>query len=367
MEQAAFVLPAFLPKADDAFAKFPSTRYQGSKRKLLSFLHEACRTYSFSSVLDLYSGTASVSLMFRHMGKTVYANDYLRYNSETAQLFLSLTNEWLHSLKLDALIDKAFQSKGGAGRLVVDNYAGIYYPDSENAQIDDFCANIGDFAQQEARLLVYLMGQAMLMKRPYNLFHRANLEMRMKDVPRSFGNAKTWATSFQDHMRKLGKSFLKCDFSGPIGTAFCVNTVDLSALSIEPDLIYLDPPYLNGNGVAVDYAGFYHFLDGLVDYPLFAQGDTRYPHKPICQKASRWRTADGGLDEIGEVLRRWPSAKVAISYRGDGKPPIDSLKALLDREGYIINEHTAVEYKYALSHNFDTTEDLLICTPKSIK
>lgn len=366
MEQVAFDLPAHLPTTSEAFAKFPSTRYQGSKRKLLPFLHEACKSYSFSSVLDLYSGTASVSLMFRHMGKTVYANDYMRYNSETARLLLSLTNDWLRALDLNDLIERAFKSNGQSGRLVSENYSGIYFPDDENAQIDEFCANLNGFSDREASLLTYLMGQAMLMKRPYNLFHRANLEMRMKDVPRSFGNAKTWATPFQDHMRKLGKMLQKCDFSGPTGTALCLNTSDLSSLSVEPDLIYLDPPYLNGKGVPVDYAGFYHFLEGLVDYALFDQGNVRYPHKPIALKPSRWRTADGGLEEIRDILLRWPSARVAISYRGDGKPSIDSLKTLLHSQGYVINEHTAVEYKYALSKNFDATEDLLIGTPKAI-
>jgi adenine-specific DNA-methyltransferase len=72
------------------------------------------------------------------------------------------------------------------------------------------------------------------------------------------------------------------------------------------------------------------------------------------------------LAEIRDVLLRWPSARVAISYRGDGQPSIDSLKALLGREGYIINRHTAVDYKYALSKNFDATEDLLIGTPRQL-
>ena len=32
------------------------------------------------------------------------------------------------------------------------------------------------------------VGRALLMKRPYNLFHRANLSMHLQDVKRSFGN-----------------------------------------------------------------------------------------------------------------------------------------------------------------------------------
>jgi len=363
MAQHAFDLQGLSRSDDEAFAAFPSTRYQGSKRKLLPFLHEACKAYQFSSVLDLYSGTGSVSLMFRHMGKIVSSNDYMLYNWTTAKVLLNATNEWLADQRIESLIEKAFETNSGAQNLVSENFSGIYFPAEENEQIDCFCANLKEFSPRQAELLTYLMGQAMLMKRPYNLFHRANLEMRMKDVPRSFGNAKTWETSFPKHMSKLANNLLKCDFIGPVGAAYCKNTSDVSDIPVDPDLIYLDPPYLNKSSVAVDYSAFYHFLDGLVNYSLFSQGNEKYPHKPIALKPSRWRTAEGGLAEIGAILSRWPTARIAISYRGDGRPSIADLKAVLDQAGYAINEHTAVDYKYALSKNFDATEDLIIGTP----
>lgn len=363
MAQRAFVLPGFLPSPEEIFAEFPTTRYQGSKRKLLPFLHEACREYEFSSVLDLYSGTSSVGLMFRYMGKFVSSNDYMLYNWTTAKVLLGATNEWLATLDMPLLIERAFCSAVKAGNYVSSNFAGIYYTDEENYQIDQFCANLDQFTLQEADLLIYLMGQAMLMKRPYNLFHRANLEMRTKDVPRTFGNAKTWEAPFSKHMLGLSRGLLNYSFLGPTGTAYCANTGDLSNLKIDPDLVYLDPPYLNKSGVAVDYSNFYHFLDGLVDYSLFLQGNERYPHKPITLKPSRWRTADGGLAEIEAVIERWPIAKIAISYRGDGRPSVDDLKGLLSNSGYVIDEHIAVDYKYALSRNLCATEELIIGTP----
>lgn len=363
MVQQAFDLPIFAQSPDEAFAEFPSTRYQGSKRKLLPFLYQACKNYDFRSVLDLYSGTSSVSLMFRYMGKKVTANDYMLYNWVTAKTLLGATNEWLNSLDIFDLVERCFQKNENTHYSVSDNFSEIYYPRGENEEIDRFCANLKKFPTEQADLLIYLMGQAMLMKRPYNLFHRANLEMRTKDVPRSFGNAKTWETPFATHMLKLFKKLQKCKFKGPAGSAFCINVTDIKDLVVDPDLIYLDPPYLNKSNVPVDYSMFYHFLDGLVDYSLFAQGNIKYPHKPIALKPSRWRTPAGGLAEISEVLCRWPKARIAISYRGDGCPSIDDLKAILNQAGYVINEHTAVDYKYALSKNVDASEDLIIGTP----
>ena len=71
---------------------FPSTRYQGSKRKLLETLHHVFKTIEFDSCLDLFSGTSTVALLLRWMGKTVYANDYLEYNYITSQLMLNATS-----------------------------------------------------------------------------------------------------------------------------------------------------------------------------------------------------------------------------------------------------------------------------------
>ena len=52
----------------------------------------------------------------------------------------------------------------------------------------------------ERALFRYLIYQACLKKRPFNLFHRANLRLRTnRRVKRSFGNAVTWERSFAEH------------------------------------------------------------------------------------------------------------------------------------------------------------------------
>ena len=348
---------------EDAIRRFPSTRYQGSKRKLLPFLHAALSQHDFKTAIDLYCGTASVSLLLRMMGKRVIANDYLRYNSQTAELMLSLQSSDLDTFNIEGLIGAVFSANSAAGTLVRDNYSGIYFTDQENQQIDIFCANICLVSDLQRAVLVYLMGQAMLMKRPYNLFHRANLNMRTSSVIRSFGNATTWEAPFSKHMISIFNKLRQFPFQGPVGEAKCQNTTDLSFIKSEPDLIYLDPPYLNKNDVAVDYFGFYHFLDGLVDYNLFGSGDTKLAHKPIGKETSRWSTAAGGLEEIAAVAKRWPHSIIAISYRGNGRPAIGEIKSVLTDANYGVCEHVAKEYKYALSKSFDTTEELIIGMP----
>ncbi len=60
--------------------KYPSTRYSGSKRRLLGWMWEHIKPIKFDSVLDVFGGTASVSLMFKRYGKRVHYNDLLYFN-----------------------------------------------------------------------------------------------------------------------------------------------------------------------------------------------------------------------------------------------------------------------------------------------
>jgi adenine-specific DNA-methyltransferase len=53
---------------------FPQTRYYGNKRRLLAWIYESIKDLNFNSVLDRFCGTASVSLLFKAMGKQVTFN-----------------------------------------------------------------------------------------------------------------------------------------------------------------------------------------------------------------------------------------------------------------------------------------------------
>ena len=58
----------------DTIARLPATRYYGSKRKLLGWIHSKLKSLEFDTALDLFGGTASVSQLLRAMRKTVTYN-----------------------------------------------------------------------------------------------------------------------------------------------------------------------------------------------------------------------------------------------------------------------------------------------------
>jgi len=64
---------------------FPSTRYMGSKEKLLPYINSVVKEIDFNSVLDLFSGSGVVSYFFKTLGKQVFSNDYMKFSSEFAK------------------------------------------------------------------------------------------------------------------------------------------------------------------------------------------------------------------------------------------------------------------------------------------
>ena len=65
---------------DESMKTFPTTRYQGSKRKILPWLHECMKGYEYHTVLDAFGGSGMVSCLFKRMGKKVTYNDLFRFN-----------------------------------------------------------------------------------------------------------------------------------------------------------------------------------------------------------------------------------------------------------------------------------------------
>jgi len=57
--------------------------------------------------------------------------------------------------------------------------------------------------EYEQAIAYFALFQACIIKRPYNLFHRKNLYVRMAKVKRSFGNKKTWDSSFEEMFLNL--------------------------------------------------------------------------------------------------------------------------------------------------------------------
>lgn len=343
----------------DPLARFPSTRYQGSKRKLLGWLRDALAHLDYDSVLDPFSGTASVAYLFKTLGKTVTTNDYLQCNRHVAEALVCNDGEVLGAAQRQALAESATHTESG---FIATTFAGLFYPDDENRWLDAIATRLQTMPDGAQRSLAYFaLFQACLAKRPFNLFHRANLALRTAEVPRSFGNKATWERPFAAHFDAALDEAQAALFDN--GRKHRALRGDYLTVPGHYDLVYLDPPYLNARGKGVDYLDFYHFLEGLCRYAEWPEQVTsRRKHRPWRPVDNPWsdpRRIDSAFDA---ALDRFRESIVVLSYRDDGMPSVAALQQLLQRHGRRRVQTLRRDYRYALS-NKTGGEVLLIAEP----
>lgn len=339
--------------------RFPQTRYQGSKQKLLSWIWSQIEHLEFDSVLDLFSGTAAVAYLMKARGKQVTTNDLLRFNQVIARALIVNDQVTMSPDSASALLAAEAPT---SRRFISETFTGLFFTDEENAWLDRVTQNIHALELPEERdLCCFALFQAALAKRPYNLFHRANLYMRLAEVERGFGNKASWDRPFKDHFHThLARANAAVFSNGRRHRALCGDCLSVPS---HHDLVYIDPPYINSRGVGVDYLDFYHFLEGLTEYDRWpARITRRYKHRPYCKRPSPWTDAAEITGAFDRLLERYRNAIIVISYRSDGVPTIEELVALLDRHGRRDARQSTREYKYVLSAHRGK-EALLVSEP----
>tara|TARA_R110000803_G_scaffold190254_1_gene252775 strand:- start:284 stop:1390 length:1107 start_codon:yes stop_codon:yes gene_type:complete len=348
-----------------SLSTYPKTRFQGSKRKLLRHLALAFDTCPNNLALDLFSGSGIVTLLLRDLGYRVISNDYLKFSNNTSHVFLEVTNSILDNTNWENILDDVLHKKTlKFDPLVSKHYENIFFTNDENCQIDRFCQNVENYEDIERKVLIYAVGQSLLKKRPYNLFHRANLNMRLKTVKRSFGNAVTWEKSIYHHAILTINELKKHNFTNSNSHKVTNrNSNDLINTKLNPNLIYLDPPYIASNSKSINYSDFYNFLEGLVDYKLFKTSAKDSAHRPIVNYTSNWDAPSSAIDELKDIVYKWPDSAIVFSYRDDGQPSVDSLIKVLSLNNRSTKLLTLEKYKYALSHSNSTHEIIIISNP----
>ncbi len=340
------------------YALLPPTRYQGSKRRICPWIGGHLGGLEHNAVLDAFGGTGSVAFMLKHMGKKVTYNDSLTANCEMAVALLENESAILSDQSVERLLSQIGDTHDPG--FIANTFPGIYYTDDENRWLDGACRVIPKITDRFERAIAwYAVFQAAISKRPYNLFHRANLNIRLAKVERTFGNKTTWDRSFEKHFRHfaaLANDAIKpCDGECEVVCGDVMNVIG------EFDLVYIDPPYINKRGTGVDYFGFYHFLEGMLDYDGWPQRiDRSSKHLRLNGERCRWTDRKRIGQSFEELFDRFKYNQLAISYRSDGIPSIEELQSMLRKQNRRIKTHTHNHYRYALSKNKRSAEVLII-------
>lgn len=327
--------------------KFPSTRYQGSKQKFADWIWECIKDLNFHSALDAFGGTGSISFRLKEEGKQVTYNDILPFNYIIGKALIENENTYLEEEEINNLFIK--HSNIVYPNFIEHTFKDIYFTDEENHWLDVVSTNIRNIRNPYKQAIAYFaLFQSCIIKRPYNLFHRRNLYVRLQDVKRSFGNKKTWDTPFEIHFRKFVEEAKNAIFSnGSQCRAINCNIFDVKS---EYDFVYIDTPYLNDKGIGVDYADFYHFLNGLVDYDNWnTRIDYKSKHLRLLRQPNVWNNSETIYRAFERLFYQFRNSYMAISYRSNGIPQIKELVEMLERFGKTVNIYQSNEIKYALS------------------
>ena len=336
---------------------FPSTRFQGSKLKIVDWIWEGIKDLRFRTALDAFGGTGSMAYMLKEKGKTVTYNDILQFNYYIGLALIENEEVILSNDDISFLLSK---HKGiSYPSFIADTFKDIYYTDEENSWIDMVVTNIGALTDKYKRALAYFaLFQACIIKRPFNLFHRKNLYLRFAEVKREFGNKATWDTPFEIHFRKFTEEANNAVFSnGQKNMALSLDVFDVQG---DFDLVYIDTPYISKKGVGVDYLGFYHFLEGLVNYENWPEMiDHKTKHLRLKSKPSVWTDKRKIYSAFDRLFEKFQDSILVVSYRSDGIPSINEIEEILSKYKRTIHEIKRKDYKYVLSTN-ELEEVLLI-------
>ncbi len=338
--------------------QFPPTRYQGSKRKVARSIIEGLKHLDYHTVLDAFGGTGAVSHAFKAAGKSVTYNDILAFNHQVGLALIENPTVRLPPESSNSL----GRLREGATRddFISRTFSGIYFTDEENAWLDTAVANVRAMTGRYSRAIAWFaLIQAALAKRPYNLFHRRNLYMRTAEVARSFGNKASWDRSFEEHFRRFVLQANAAIFdSGVACAALCGDSLDVQG---DFDLVYIDPPYINRNGVGVDYRDFYHFLEGMVRFDdwsgLLDRGSR---HLRLARRRDPWSDAATCREKYRRLFDRFRGSILALSYRSDGIPSVDELQSMMADVKRRVRATQDGEYQYALSTRRGTRQVLLV-------
>lgn len=339
-------------------AQFPSTRYQGSKAKLVDWIWEQIGDLDFLTCLDAFGGTGAVAYRLKQEGKAVTYNDILRFNYQFGLALIENNETKLAPEEIEWLLTR--HKEISYPIFVQETFQDIYFTDDENAWIDQTITNIRQLSDPyKFALAFFALCQACIIKRPYNLFHRKNLYIRFADVERSFGNKTTWDTPFEEWFRSFAEEANNAVFNNRQRN--CAINSDILTLSNEHDLVYIDPPYISAQGVGVDYWEFYHFLEGLTLYDEWNKHiDFKSKHRRLKRRASEWTNKHLIGSAFEKVFQKFQNSIIVVSYRSDGIPSIEELTTLLQKYKRHVRVEQYGQYKYALSTNGETKEVLLI-------
>jgi DNA adenine methylase len=314
-------------------AMYPTTRYMGSKTKLLSEIWAVGQQFDYDTVLDLFSGSGVVSYMFKSQGKRVVSNDYMTMAATYARAMIENNSVTLSGLEALKLVNTTWESDNFVQR----TFAGLYFTDEDNAFIDNIRGGIKQIKNPQKRAIAMsALMRTCMKKRPRGIFTY---------VGDRYGDGrKDLATTFHQHFLDAVELVNGAVFdNGRVSRARIGDAMTVPAAGNS--LVYIDPPYfstLSDN----EYVRRYHFVEGLARDWEGVEIQEHTLTKKFKNYPTPFSSRVGAADAFDKLFRRHRDSILVVSYSSNSQPGLDEMVGIMSRYKKHV-EVVPVNYRYS--------------------
>ncbi|MFA6917533.1 MAG: DNA adenine methylase [Candidatus Gracilibacteria bacterium] len=302
--------------ASDQMQFFPSTRFMGSKSKLLDFIWDNIKHFNFNSVLDAFSGSGVVGYMFKAKGKKVHSNDILQYSSNIAKALIENNESFLDDNDLITLLGRHVKTNG----FIRDTFRDLYFTEEENLFLEQVWHRLKflDNPTKKAMALSAL-ARACVKKRPRGIFTYTG--------DRYDDGRKDLRTTLKEHFINAVDVYNKAVFdndqnnSATCGDIFALEKKDF-------DLVYMDPPYFSTRSDN-DYLRRYHFVEGLASYWQDVEIQTSTKTKKIKKHQTQFDSKNSVYNAFHRLFAMFPKSILVVSYSSNSLPTKEEMIEIL--------------------------------------
>lgn len=328
-----------LEKLPEQVAAYPSTRFMGSKSKLLSEIWAVASQFDVDTVVDLFSGSGIVGYMFKAQGKTVVSNDYMAMSATFTKAMVENNTVRLSMDEARALLVPNAESD----RFVSETFKDLYYTDDENELIDTLRANIAAIKDPyKHAIAMTALIRACIKKRPRGIFTYTG--QRYNDGRKDL--QKTFTQQFLEAVEAVNAAVFD---NGKKNISKRGDAMDLKVE--QPDLVYIDPPYyspLSDN----EYVRRYHFVEGLARDWQGVEIQEHTQTKKFKSYPTPFSTRMGAADAFDRLFKKYANSILIVSYSSNSLPTQDEMVAIMAKYKTHV-EVIPVDYKYSFGNQAD--------------
>lgn len=327
------LVPQPLP---EQVTKYPTTRFMGSKSKLLKDIWAVASQFDFNTAIDLFSGSGIVGYMMKAHGKTVISNDYMVMSATFSKAMIENNNVTLTHSEAETLLKPNRHSD----RFVETTFNDLYFSDGDNRLIDNIRANIKALKSTNKRAIAMsALIRACTKKRPRGIFtytgHRYDDGRR--DIHLSLYD------QFLEAVETINASVFD---NGQKNKSRHGDALTLQAL--DNSLVYIDPPYyspLSDN----EYVRRYHFVEGLARDWKGVEIQEHTTTKKFKSYPTPFSTRKGAADAFDHLFHKFKNCILLVSYSSNSQPTQEEMLSLLKRHKKSV-EVIPVDYKYSFGN-----------------